>query len=398
MPHVVGQQQRTAVDRRPAEHLAVARLVTQAHVQVQRDLIAGLPHTTDLEVRAGRRSHGLRSRRLHLGVGRPGRNSQLDGKLGRLFRSDAYPHVSLQRVLGLLPDGHPRAVGQLQTGLHGTEIIDRQSLATAHQGPLGEHPQAAGGIDRAAVQLRGSGAGLKDDGVVRGFPDAVHGRVVGPPVARRMLCAEHAVEGGVLQLVGRRRVAAEAQRVDSDGHPGDGAAGFDGALLIRAAGGLLAGGESARVVTVPSANALPMVQKGRSILRVAGDQVQLDQALQVVKAFPSRLGCSVELDARGAGAEIIAGLLPVLFDLLHHAEISFLARDAMESAQGVDDGQVHFGGPRVDHSPLGVEIGLAGQVGGLAAGCQCRLLPGPLVPHQQGQHAVVMSPQVPILQ
>src|SRR5690349_5705991 len=98
-----------------------------------------------------------------------------------------------------------------------------------------------------------------------------------------MLGAEAGVEGGAFQVFGDLRIAGEAEHVDAESSPSDGAAGFDGAGGVRIAGGLFAGGKAAGVVNVTPGDAAPMMFEGVAIFLFAGDAVEFEQALQVVK-------------------------------------------------------------------------------------------------------------------
>ena len=141
-----------------------------------------------------------------------------------------------------------------------------------------------------------------------------------------------------------------------------------------------------------------MVQISGTVTVVAGDLVEFDEPLQVVEAFPSRPWCAEVFHAGEAGAEVVASLLPVDEDLIHHPAVTGFACLAVESSQSVDDGEVHFVAAGIEHASIGVEVGGGHEVGHAAAGVECLGVAGRVVPHHEGEHDVVVAPEVPVLE
>ncbi len=141
-----------------------------------------------------------------------------------------------------------------------------------------------------------------------------------------------------------------------------------------------------------------MIQKRGAIPHVAGNQEQFEQSLQVGQTLPPRLGRLIELNARQTGPKIVTLQLPVLFNHTHHLQIALFVGHTIEPAQGVNNGQVHFGRAGVARPPIGIQIGLADEITRLAAGLECGGVTRLFVPHEQREHHVIVSPEIPILE
>ena len=98
------------------------------------------------------------------------------------------------------------------------------------------------------------------------------------------------------------------------------------------------------------------MDEGVAILRLAGDAPHLDQALEVMQAFPAGARRLEILAPVEASAQVIPGTLPVLLYLARHAQVTRLPGQAVEHRHAGQDRHVHLGIARVHHAAAGVEI------------------------------------------
>ena len=150
------------------------------------------------------------------------------------------------------------------------------------------------------------------------------------------------------------------------------------------------------MVTVQIPDRSPQVQKSPTIRVVSGDPVELDHSLETVKAFPARPRSPEKGPAGQPRPEVVSGLLPVLLDGPGHPQIARLTALAIQPGQDMDDGHVHLVGPSLEDPAASVKVEIAHQVGGAQNGGVGLLIAGLLVPYHQGQHPMVVAPQVPM--
>jgi len=213
-----------------------------------------------------------------------------------------------------------------------------------------------------------------------------------------MLGAKDHVPVGEVQVLGGLGVAREAEHVLSQGHPRDRAAGLDSPFAIGVPHRLLACREAAARVDVAVGDGKPRVHEGSAVGLITGDAVELDQALDVVEALPAGSWREVKLHAVQAGAHVVARLLEIGLDVTHHGQVTRFRGEAVQPSQGVDDGHVHLVRAGVQHSPAGVEVGIADEIRHLPTGVESRRVTRALMPHQKRQHDVVVPPEVPLAQ
>ena len=88
-------------------------------------------------------------------------------------------------------------------------------------------------------------------------------------------------------------------------------------------------------------------------------------------------------------------LLPVLLDFAHQPQVGILLGLAVQQAEGMDHGHVHLVRAGVVDPLAGVQKGRTHQVRGARGGLQGLGISRIVMPQVHGQHAVVVSPQVP---
>ncbi len=212
-----------------------------------------------------------------------------------------------------------------------------------------------------------------------------------------MLRGQELVAGGQFEFIGRARVAGEPQHIDAQGAPGNGAAGLDGPGFIDAAARAFAGAERARGVPFIFADALPEVDERVLVLLLSGEAVEVEKALHDVEAFPAGAVARqlVIGDALRAEREPVAGILHVLFDAVHHRLVARVAVAGIEVGQHIEHGEIALGRARLD-GPAVLLVDVADERRGAFNGVEGRFAAGVVVPHQQAEHDVIVSPKVPM--
>src|SRR5207244_1597087 len=143
------------------------------------------------------------------------------------------------------------------------------------------------------------------------------------------------------------------------------------------------------VAPVPATNAAPVMNESVAILLLAGNAPKLNEALEIVQAFPARTWRLEVFAPVQAGAEIIAGAFPILFHLLGHPEVAVFAGEAMDHRQAGENRHVHFSIARVKYTTAGIEIGLTDKIGRLARGGQRGRIARVLVPERERGESMV---------
>ena len=238
---VEAQQDRPAVERGQAGAGVVPGPAVHGQVQIDRHGVAVPPLSLQGQVGAGEdgpAGDGVAVDR-HPRVRRPARDAELQAECRRCGRSHAQFDAAAARIVGDLAQGDRDAAVERRGDLRRAVPVEDQAVLVAHQRPVRHHAESARAVDRAAVQLRRSGAALPGVDRVRRKARAVVGSVVGDPAAGDGVVGQHRVQRAELQLVGHARVAGQAQHLNAERDPGDRAAGLDRALRVRIAGGLL---------------------------------------------------------------------------------------------------------------------------------------------------------------
>jgi len=366
-------------------------------VELQDDFVARIPGAVELQIAP--RGHLFDGRAVDgdFGLAGPLRDPHQQRQTRRLRGPHLHFHGPVARVVGGLDERPDRTVRQLDLGFSRSVVVQVQAVVPAKHRPLTDQAQAVGAVDAAAVQFGRAGPRLEHDAVGGRQPLPIHRRIVGTPPAAGMFVPQRRVPRRVFQRVGDPAVAGQPQRLDAQFHPRHGATGLDRARLERVADRLFAGAEAARVVYVGAVDAPPPMDQRLPIAVVARDAEQFGQTDHRVQAFPTRLGGLVELNAAQRHPLVVARgrLLPVLLDFAHQPQVVVLLGLAVQQAEGMDHGHVHLVRAGVMHPLAGVQEGRAHQVRRAARSLQRFGISRVLMPQDHGQHAVVMSPQVP---